>query len=339
MRYLFIVIFFSVIFSFSYKGQLWLDFNSIDQSEDIIFAGYIPELSISAGSNLDFEWSRKITYAYSESLDFNKNKNYRLWIRYTKPKYDFRIGLQKISFGAASFLRPLNWFDTIDFTSTTEQTDAVKAIRGQFFPTHSSVFLIWCIDDDKISCGSRLEFIKNSGSFGLSYYSDQNDFPHEVFKIPQILENQPTILFPGKNHRLGFDYRYDGGMGLWLESSTILSSINDITLNRFDMLTAGVDYTLPVLNGLLLTSESMYFSVLSDDTWILHQTTSSFIASMPIGMLNDLMYITIKDWETKDTYNVFRWSTTFDYFSINCMASINPSGVQDNFKIMLIYNH
>ena len=51
------------------------------------------------------------------------------------------------------------------------------------------------------------------------------------------------------------------------------------------------------------------------------------------------MYINIKDWETHDTYNVLKWSTTFDYFSIDCMASVNPSGISDNFKIMFIYNH
>ena len=51
------------------------------------------------------------------------------------------------------------------------------------------------------------------------------------------------------------------------------------------------------------------------------------------------MFITIRDWDTKDSYNLLRWSTTFDYFSINCMLSIKPSEVQDNFKIMFIYNH
>ena len=339
MRFLFVFIFFAVALSFSYKGQLWFDSNFSDHSDDITFYGYIPELSILAGSNVDFEWSQKITYTYSKSLNSNKNKNYRLWIRYTKPKYNVRAGIQKISFGTASLFRPLNWFDTIDFTSTTGQTDGVKAIRGQFFPSHSSVLSIWCIDGEKISCGSRIEFIKSSGSFGLSYHNDQDNSDHEVFKVPQILESQPAILFPGKNHRFGFDYRYDGVMGLWIESASILSSINDLNLIRYDMFTLGADYTLPVLNGLLFSSESMYFSIVTEDKLFLHQTTSSFILSMPIGMLNDIMYINIKDWETNDTYNVLKWSTTFDYFSIDCMASVNPSGISDNFKIMFIYNH
>mgnify|MGYP006079048185 CR=1 FL=1 len=337
-NYLIYIIFLSFIFSYSYKGQLWLDTNFLENSEDLSYFGYIAELSLRSNDNLDFEWSRKLTSKYSNSETFNINQNYRLWIRYSKPKYDFRLGLQKISFGAASLLRPLNWFDTIDFTSTTDQTDGIKAMRAQFFPSESTIFWIWCLDDEKVSCGSRLEFLNSLGSFGLSYHNDRNNTSHEVFKAPQIIENQP-FMFPGKNHRIGIDYRYDGLMGLWLEGSSILSSSKDINLNRFDMLTLGADYTFPILNGLLISSESMYFSIISQDLWILNQTTSSLIASMPIGMLNDLMFITIRDWDTKDFYNLLRWSTTFDYFSINCMLSINPSEVQDNFKIMFIYNH
>ena len=66
---------------------------------------------------------------------------------------------------------------------------------------------------------------------------------------------------------------------------------------------------------------------------------SALFASMPIGIMNDIMLISIKDWETKDSYNLIRWATNFDYLSINCLLSINPSPVQDSFKLMLIYNH
>ena len=336
--YFICIIFMSFIFSYSYKGQLWLDSNFLENSENLSYFGYIAELSLKSNDNLDIEWSRKLTSEYYGSETYNTNQNYRLWIRYSNPKYDFRVGLQKISFGTASLLRPLNWFDTINFISTTGQTDGVKAIRTQFFPSKSSIFWIWCIDDAKVSCGSRLEFLNSYGSFGLTYHNDRYQEDHYIVTNPQI-GHIPNIKFPGRNHRIGIDYRYDGLMGLWLEGASVLSSSKDINLNRFDMLTLGADYTLPILNGLLISSESMYFSFISQDLWMLNRTTSSLIASMPIGMLNDLMFITIKDWDTKDFYNLLRWSTTFDYLSINCMLSINPSEIQDNFKIMFVYNH
>jgi len=338
-NYCFYIIFISFSFSYSYKGQLWLDANYIQDSNNLSYFGYIAEISTIKSNDFDFEWSRRLISEYHDLDTNNKNENYRLWIRYTKPKYDIRFGLQKISFGTASLLRPLNWFDTIDFSSTTGQTTGVEALKSQFFLQNNSVLSVWCIDNEKISCGSRFEFLNNLGSFGLTYYNDRNNLAHEVFKVPQVIENQPVILFPGKNHRFGFDYRYDGLFGLWLEGSSILSSSKDINLNRFDLFTAGTDYTFPILNGLLLSSESMYFSIISEDNWVLNQTTSSLIASMPVGILNDIMFITIKDWETKDSYNLLRWSTTFDYFSINCMVSMNPSEVNDSFKIMFIYNH
>ena len=100
--------------------------------------------------------SRKLLSENHSLSSANKNENYRLWIRYTKPKYDFRIGLQKISFGSASLLRPLNWFDTIDFSSTTGQTVGVEAARFQFYPSNSSLFSIWCIENEKISFGDSL---------------------------------------------------------------------------------------------------------------------------------------------------------------------------------------
>ena len=78
-----------------------------------------------------------------------------------------------------------------------------------------------------------------------------------------------------------------------------MSSTKNINLKRYDVATIGADYTLPIFNGLLLSSETMYFSIISEQStegtdenpWILNQTTSSLIASTPIGMLNDIMLI------------------------------------------------
>jgi len=346
-KFFIIFIFLSMSFCFSYKGQLWLDTNYIDKSDNFWYFGYISELSLKGNNNFDFEWSRKLLSENHSLSSANKNENYRLWIRYTQPTYDFRIGLQKISFGSASLLRPLNWFDTIDFASTTGQTSGVKAARLQFYLLNNSLLSLWCIDDDQISCGGRIELLNQIGNFGITYFNDENNNQHEVFKVPRIIENQPSLPFPGSNHRIGLDYRYDGILGLWFEGASIMSSTKNINMNRFDVLTLGGDYTFDIFNGLLLSSESMYFSIISEEStegtdenpWILNQTTSSLIASTPIGMLNDIMLISIKDWETKDSYSLIRWATNFDYLSINCLLSINPSPVQDSFKLMLIYNH
>ena len=188
-KFFIIFIFLSISFGFSYKGQLWLDTNYIDKSDNFWYFGYISELSLKGNNNFDLEWSRKLLSENHSLSSENKIENYRLWIRYTKPKYDFRIGLQKISFGSASLLRPLNWFDTIDFSSTTGQTVGVEAARFQFYPSNSSLFSIWCIENEKISCGARFEFLNNVGSFGLTYYNFRNNTINGVFKFPLFTEN------------------------------------------------------------------------------------------------------------------------------------------------------
>ena len=58
-----------------------------------------------------------------------------------------------------------------------------------------------------------------------------------------------------------------------------MSSTKNINMNRFDVLTLGGDYTFDIFNGLLLSSESMYFSIISEEStegtdenpWILNQ--------------------------------------------------------------------
>ena len=59
-KFLIVFIFLSMSCGFSYKGQLWLDINYIDKSDNFWYFGYISELSLKGNNNLDFEWSRKL---------------------------------------------------------------------------------------------------------------------------------------------------------------------------------------------------------------------------------------------------------------------------------------
>ena len=54
-----------------------------------------------------------------------KVKPYRATVRYARPRFDARLGLQKISFGSATLLRPLMWFDRIDPRDPLQLTDGV----------------------------------------------------------------------------------------------------------------------------------------------------------------------------------------------------------------------
>ena len=86
-----------------------------------------------------------------------------------------------------------------------------------------------------------------------------------------------------------------------------------------------------------------------------NQSFSAFMASIPIGMIHQVMCISQIDWEEDKAYQYFRWSSTYDSYSLNIIISINPKRKQydlpleslpkslSNFgtgiQFMFIYNH
>ena len=107
---------------------------------------------------------------------------------------------------------------------------------------------------------------------------------------------------------------------------------------NINMVTIGADYTLPVLNGILLMTETLYISA-KPNLPTLPSTITAFMASMPMGMFYNVMLISSLDWNKNNSYNYLRFSSTFDSFSINCMASINSNEVGNSLQLMIIYNH
>ena len=66
------------------------------------------------------------------------------------------------------------------------------------------------------------------------------------------------------------------------------------------------------------------------------------MASFPIGIMHSSMYISQFDWSEEKTYHYFRWSSTFDSYSLNMILSLNPksiSGFGAGIQFMFIYNH
>ena len=151
------------------------------------------------------------------------------------------------------------------------------------------------------------------------------------------------------HQRIAFDYRFDGFIGFWNESAIIKSNTSNINL-----ISIGADYTLPFFNGILIMTESMYIQNKIKNLKS-NQTLSAFMASLPIGMIHQIMYISQIDWEKDKTYQYLRWSSTYDAYSLNIIVSINPKRKQYNIpseslpkslsnfgtgiQFMFIYNH
>ena len=75
---------------------------------------------------------------------------------------------------------------------------------------------------------------------------------------------------------MAIDYRYDGIIGFWNETTLIQSQKTQVILT-----TLGADYTLPILNGVLIMAETMYASNKNND----QNKTKYYSAfrSLPVG--------------------------------------------------------
>ena len=196
-------------------------------------------------------------------------------------------------------------------------------------------------DLDTISYGGRYEFLSPLGEVGLTIHSD----PKNSYQII----GQTGIPIDKAHNRMAIDYRYDGIIGFWNETTLIQSQKTQVILT-----TLGADYTLPILNGVLIMAETMYASNKNNDQ---NKTKyySTFMASLPIGITHSAMYVSQLDWAEEKTYHYLRWSSTFNNYSLNWIFSINPkrnqynvsenmltksiAGFGTNIQFIFIYNH
>ena len=338
--------------SFSMKGQFWssaLTSNDVpnDQSSIESTLGYVPTLSLfkdlSASQFIDVEWACRLDRSYSADSLLNNLENHRLWIRYSSEKIEARLGLQKIVFGPSQILRTLSWFDTIDLKDPTGQTDGVEAFRLRVFPSNSLSVWSWLINSnqDKISFGGRVELSTGFGEWGLTYHQDPTVTPQAAGQFP--------VIISGPHQRVALDVRYDGFIGSWMEGAFIFSDNSEI-----EMVTIGADYTLPVASGILIMTESLYIDQKQNGSNS-SQTFTAFMASIPLGMIHQIMLISQLDWDENRAYNYLRWSATYDHYSLNLILSMSPKRSEYNFteehlpktlagfgtglQFMFIYNH
>ena len=342
--------------SFSFlKGMAWSSLIA-DHNLTEIQWGYIPnvsnELMVHNNHKIDFELSLKYNYSIfnrgSYNWDFFSDQNqkhqsldpYRFWIRYSNDHFEGRLGLQKISFGPSQIYRPLNWFGSPNYRDPTGQTDGVEALRLRYFPNQSIGIWAWITSEQNSqpkyfssqnnSYGGRLEYSNHYGDLGIT--TDIKSFNNNFYS---------------KGSRFGLDYRYDGYIGFWLESAWSLVENSSQTGNtssqsRNLVVSVGNDYTVPIGPGIYLLTESLYLDQ-SNNNYIpveyQIQKNTSFMMQIPLGIFQQIMFVSNINWNSNKTTNYFRWSSTFDQFIINFIVSNQPQIQSNQLQVMIIYNH
>ncbi len=372
-----LILFFAISFySYSqqkveFEGQFIMvgSYSPDNQLEGFLGARYIPEASylIPIDSTqtkfFDFEASANINGDIlfspfdTSSLDGNIQP-YRIWARYNAKQFELRVGLQKIDFGSASLLRPIQWFNQIDPRDPLQLTNGVYGALGRYYFLNNANIWLWTLYGNEKTrgfdavgtnkkvpeFGGRFQYPTKKGEIALSYHhrsanSKGLEFIPEVEKIPE--------------HRFGLDGKWDVGVGLWFETALIYKTKDLGFLTHQALFNIGTDYTFGVGNGINVMLE--HLAIASDDKFLGVENTvnvTAAMASYPLGLFDNISGVFLYNWTAENfTFNI-NYNHQFEKISAYVMVYYNPSavsGIQQNdlvnqfsgpgIRLMIVYNH
>lgn len=321
---------------------------------------YIPtfylESSLTDKSFIDFEVSCNLLGTHQiissdSSTDASIFKAYRFWLRYSTPRFEFRLGLQKINFGPAKLLRSLMWFDRLDPQDPLQLAEGVYSLRLRFdFQNNANIWL-WTLygnrdlkgmeviptGDKSPEYGGRFQYPVGKGEMAITTH-------HRVIDISgqSVSEN-----------RIALDGVWDFGVGVLFESALIKTDREDSSPDWQSFLTLGMDYTFGIGNGLTMLGEHLLFSM--DDTPFStanKKDISGLMMLYSIGLMDQLSYFSFYNWSENLPYHYVSWQRNYDlwifhvsvFWSRGKNGSTKESQSLENFgqkgiQLMVIFNH
>jgi hypothetical protein len=332
-------------FHAGFKNQvsLWSTLNYVDKTNSQLGARYIPTLSIydslKNGQLLDAELSVNV---YGDLL-FSGSKYdsasadislYRFWVRYSGPHFEIRAGLQKINFGSATILRPLMWFDRMDYRDPLQLTNGVYGVLGRYYFQRNINIWIWLLyGENKVKgweiaptlsgtpeYGGRLQIPVPKGEMGLSFHHREADYLPFYVYIPHT----GSTHYP--ENRLGLDGKWDLGPGLWYEYVVKKNDPDNGVAGEWETyFNAGMDYTFSLGNGLNITTE--FFRYNNKESWHGENKDNNFSAlalNYPFGLLNRISGVVYYNYTNNEWYRFINMERSYDYWSFYIMLFWNP---------------
>lgn len=311
-------------------------------NDDLFLSGarYIPQVNYT----IKLPKQRLIDFEGSVNLSANANFHrvdeietgihihpYRLWARYSSPQSEIRAGLQKINFGSASMLRPLSWFDQVDPRDPVQLTSGVWGVLGRHYFLNNANIWLWVLygnektktwefartNQDFPEAGGRFQLPLPKGEAALTYHFRVAETRATDDSVP-IFERIPE-------NRIGFDGKWDLGVGIWIEGAWITKSRDVGVFTNQEYITAGIDYTFGIGNGLNVIFEQMVASY-DKRPFQFHDPAflSALSLSYPIGIFDNLSAIIYYDWERSGLYSFVNWKKQFGDISLYVMGYWNP---------------
>ncbi|NJN28169.1 MAG: hypothetical protein HC819_20455 [Cyclobacteriaceae bacterium] len=333
----------------------------------LLMGRYLPELyydlTLDSSQSLYFEGSANI---YGSATFFKGDSSrtdgaiqpYRIWMRYIQNKFELRIGLQKIDFGSATVLRPLQWFNEIDPRDPLGLTNGVYAALGRYYFSNNANIWMWMlygndrtngldiINSNKKAAefGGRIQYPVPRGELALSYH-------HRSADASELLHSTDFANIP--EDRYGIDGKWDVEIGIWFELSYIHKHEELGILTHQNWLTVGADYTFGIGNGLNVALEHLVTG--HSDKRISFENGTSITAttlSYPISFFDKVNTVAYYNWRLKDVSFFLNYEHQFKKLTGHVMGYYNPKtpprmqefNFVNNFagpglRLMLVYNH
>ena len=354
--------------NYEFDGQILGQTNVGFGKESTKFLGtrYLPEFTfnkeIDSLSSFAIETSVNISLSKTNipdnSSDINSNFSpYRIWLRYLKKNWELRLGLQKIDFGSAQLLRPIQWFNQIDPRDPVGLTNGVYGLLVRHYFKNNSNLWLWGLYgnekqrgldalttlNDSPEFGGRFQTFIPKGEAALSYHyreAGANNIP--------FFEN-----YSSPEHRIGFDSKIDIGFGMWTELTYVHRAKNIGILTNQLLLNLGVDYTFRIGNGLTVSKEYLFSN--STDSMTNESLRRGFSAlnfNYPLGLSSSLSGLIYQQWNNNTQTLMLNYQQQFNSLSGYIILYYNPKtveGIQQNdifqsfsgpgIQLLIVFNH
>lgn len=324
--------------TFNFDGQLSGVANWSPEAESwgLLNGRYLPELNydwkLDTSHSWYFEASANIwgsTYFYNDSITTDGNVSpYRIWTRFSGKTYEVRLGLQKIDFGSAMILRPLQWFNEIDPRDPLAITDGVNAVLGRYYFKNNANIWLWGLygnkdprgfdiigsNAKKLEFGGRFQHPVPKGELAISYN-------HRTADASNLIPETEYTEIP--EDRIGLDGKWDVGVGLWFESAYIKKQNN---IGEEFLGTLGMDYTFPLGSGLNVIVEHLYVEYnLTGVNLNTKANTTALSVSYPIGFFDNLSMFATYSWEANAPSFFLNYQHDYRLITAYLMAYYTPS--------------
>lgn len=354
---------------FGFQGQFSAITSYAPDNQMPVFAGgrYLPQLNYSTAldSNtlLDFELTANLSASgflrpYDSAAGQSSLDPYRIWARLSGDQYEVRMGLQKIDFGSATLIRPIQWFNQIDPRDPLQLTNGVYGLSARYYFLNNVNLWVWGLlgnemprgldvfqtRSDKIEYGGRLQFPLAKGELALSYHN-------RVADNSNLMGLKEDDYIP--EDRYGLDGKWDLGVGLWFEASHIRKRENHGMFSNQSLINLGADYTFSLGNGLYIMSEHLLASY-DREAFAFNDpiNLTALMVNYPLGLFDQISILYYHNWDADQAILFLNYNHQFKTISAYLMAFYNPEdlqGIQQNelvnnfagpgLRLMLVYNH